>query len=388
MMLEGAGVQNSFLKDLVTLRNPTSRFSFLAYLKAKNRLHQFINLAQARTSRWEFNDYLRWVADHFDEFVRYDWEAVELVPNFEASGIARTVSVKAVNKAGERCSYITRNVVLGIGGRPRMLPDTVPPSPRVVHSSQFLRRFPGNLMGQPTPTSVAVVGGGQSGAELTKHLARVLPRAAVHWIVSESAPRPADDTPYINDIFMESEVDRHFDAQRRGDADYHAAFRNSNYGVVDADLLHSLYRLQYQEEARGRNRLHIHTRSRLLKAVEVNQRLLLKIGGPVTEVQADLLVLATGYHRDLPAEMAGDLSPLLERDTAGRLVIERGYRVSAKPGLAAGIYVQGVAEHSHGLGDTLLPVMPFRAERIARQVAASLSADPAQAHPLASPSFA
>jgi len=385
MMLEGAGVQNSFLKDLVTLRNPTSRFSFLSYLKAKNRLHQFINLAQARTSRWEFNDYIRWVADHFAESVRYDWEAVELVPNFEANGIARTVSVKAVNKAGERCSSVTRNVVLGIGGRPRMLPDLVPPSPRVVHSSQFLRRFPRILLDQPTPTSVAVIGGGQSGAELTQHLARELPMAAIHWIVSEPAPRPADDTPYINDIFMEPEVDRHFDAQRSGDADYHAAFRNSNYGVVDADLLHSLYRFQYQEAARGRNRLHIHTRSRLLGVAEENQRLFLEIAGPVTGLQADLLVLATGYHRDLPAELAGDLSSLLERDAEGRLVIERGYRVPAKPELAAGIYVQGAAEHSHGLGDTLLPVMPFRAEWIARQVAASLDADPAEARPLASP---
>ena len=388
MMLAGTSVQNSFLKDLVTLRNPRSQFSFLAYLKAKGRLHQFINLAQARTSRWEFNDYLRWVADHFAELVRYDWEAIELVPNFAADGVARTMSVTAVNKSGEQCSYVTRNVVFGMGGRPRMLPDIVTPSPKVVHSSQFLRRFPEIALDQPTPTAVAVVGGGQSGAELTQHLARELPQSAIHWIVSEAAPRPADDTPYINDIFMESEVDRHFDAQRSGDADYHATFHNSNYGVVDADLLHSLYRLQYQEAITGRNRLQIHTRSRLLAAFEKNQRLFLTISGPVTELQTDLLVLATGYHRDLPAEMTGGLSSLLERDAEGRLVIERGYRVSARPELAAGIYAQGMAEHSHGLGDTLLPVMPFRAERISQQVAAGLSADPAEACPLASPSFA
>jgi L-ornithine N5-oxygenase len=378
MMLDGAGVQNSFLKDLVTLRNPSSRFSFLAYLKEKGRLHRFINLAQMHTSRWEFNDYFRWVAGHFADRVGYGCEAVELAPDFGADGIARTVTVTTVDKAGDRRSHVTRNVVLGIGGRPRTLPGIVTPSPRVVHSSQFLDRFPDILSNRPAPAAVAVVGGGQSGAELTYHLARELPRTQVHWLVSESAPRPADDTPYINDIFMESEVDRHFDAQWRGETDFHFTLRNSNYGVVDVDLLHSLYRFQYQEAARGQERLHIHTRSRLLDASEENERLLLKIAGPVAELRADLLVLATGYDRDLPPEMAGALLPLLERDGEGHLIVERGYRVMTQPRLAAGIYLQGMAEHSHGLGDTLLPVMPFRAEHIARQVAAGRHADMAE----------
>lgn len=369
MMLEGAGVQNSFLKDLVTLRNPRSRFSFLAYLKDKGRLHQFINLAQMHTSRWEFNDYFRWVAGHFTELVRYGWEAVELLPNFDADGIARTVIVRTANGAGDRCSHVARNIVLGIGGRPRMLSDIVAPSRRVVHSSQFLKRVPELLMDRPAPAAVAVVGGGQSGAELTHHLAQRLPLTQIHWIVSEAAPRPADDNPYTNDIFMEAEVDRHFDARWRGETDFHSTLRSSNYGVVDVDLLHSLYRLQYQEAARGQDRVHIHTRSRLLAAFEQDERLLLRIAGPVTELRADLLVLATGFDRDLSSGLAGALRPLLDLDDDGRIVVEREYRLLTRPELTAGIYVQGMAEHSHGLGDTLLPVMPFRAEHIARQIA-------------------
>ena len=43
MLLDGATMQVSFLKDLVTLRNPTSRVRFLTYLHGQGRLVDFIN---------------------------------------------------------------------------------------------------------------------------------------------------------------------------------------------------------------------------------------------------------------------------------------------------------------------------------------------------------
>jgi L-ornithine N5-oxygenase len=58
-------LQISFLKDLVTLRNPTSPYSFVNYLKAHGRLVDFINLGTFYPCRMEFNDYLRWVAGQF-----------------------------------------------------------------------------------------------------------------------------------------------------------------------------------------------------------------------------------------------------------------------------------------------------------------------------------
>src|SRR5689334_11511943 len=42
MLLEDATMQVSFLKDLVTLRNPKSDFSFLCYLQSRDRLIDFI----------------------------------------------------------------------------------------------------------------------------------------------------------------------------------------------------------------------------------------------------------------------------------------------------------------------------------------------------------
>ncbi|WP_253261621.1 SidA/IucD/PvdA family monooxygenase, partial [Pseudomonas aeruginosa] len=64
-------LQISFLKDLVSLRNPTSPYSFVNYLHKHGRLVDFINLGTFYPCRMEFNDYLRWVAGHFAEQSRY-----------------------------------------------------------------------------------------------------------------------------------------------------------------------------------------------------------------------------------------------------------------------------------------------------------------------------
>jgi len=43
MLLPGARMQTSFLKDLVTPVDPTSPYSFLAYLVQKKRLYRFLS---------------------------------------------------------------------------------------------------------------------------------------------------------------------------------------------------------------------------------------------------------------------------------------------------------------------------------------------------------
>lgn len=58
MLLEDATMQVSYLKDLVTLRNPRSAFSFLSYLHDRGRLVDFINYGSAFPTRLEFHDYL------------------------------------------------------------------------------------------------------------------------------------------------------------------------------------------------------------------------------------------------------------------------------------------------------------------------------------------
>ena len=62
MLLPWTQSQVSFLKDLVTLRNPLSRFSFVNYLHSMGRLDDFVNMASFLPFRLEISDYLQWVA--------------------------------------------------------------------------------------------------------------------------------------------------------------------------------------------------------------------------------------------------------------------------------------------------------------------------------------
>src|SRR5687767_2698322 len=70
MLIEGARLQISCLKDLATLRDPCSRFTFLNYLRTVGRLNEFINLGDMRPTRTEFNDYLCWAAARVSTPVR------------------------------------------------------------------------------------------------------------------------------------------------------------------------------------------------------------------------------------------------------------------------------------------------------------------------------
>src|SRR5215472_2750488 len=125
MLLPDTTLQISFLKDLVTLRNPASRFSFLSYLRAQGRLHKFVNLRTFYPSRIEFDDYLRWAAGQVQHRVRYDVEVESIEPAPPApDGTTELLHVHARGHAGEPCDYLARSIVIATGGTPR-LPEQV-----------------------------------------------------------------------------------------------------------------------------------------------------------------------------------------------------------------------------------------------------------------------
>ena len=77
-ILPNVDMQISFLKDLVTLRNPCSSFSFINYLYEKNRLEDFINLRRFYTTREEFHDYFIWAANKVSCLVHYGSDVVSI----------------------------------------------------------------------------------------------------------------------------------------------------------------------------------------------------------------------------------------------------------------------------------------------------------------------
>ena len=71
LLFPDAESQVSFLKDLVTQRNPRSKFTFVNYLHSAGRLTDFINMGSFWPYRQEVSEYHRWVADQL-EMVRLE----------------------------------------------------------------------------------------------------------------------------------------------------------------------------------------------------------------------------------------------------------------------------------------------------------------------------
>ena len=376
MLLEDATMQVSFLKDLATLRNPCSAYSFVSYLHARERLVDFINFGSAFPTRPEFHDYLEWAAEGFTDRVDYGTEVVGMRLVDGPGGPADLVEVDLLGPDGP-VTERARTVVLGTGLVPHV-PEDLPLGERVWHSRDLLTR----LGGLPdAPRRVTVVGAGQSAAEVVDHLHRTYADAEVCAVFARYGFSPADDSSFANRVFDPDAVDDFFTAPREVKdrlLDYHG---NTNYSVVDPELIDSLYRRHYAERVAGRERLRFLNVTRVAgvtctdDGVEVELESLIE--GDRETLRSDLVVYATGYRTSDPLDMLGDAAEGWERDEQGRPGFHRDYRVKTPPEVTAGLYAPGATEHTHGLTSTLLSNVAVRAGEMVASIAALVAGTPA-----------
>jgi L-ornithine N5-oxygenase len=371
MLIDGTTMQVSFLKDLATLRNPTSRFSFLSYLHEKDRLIDFINHKCIFPSRIEFHDYLSWCAAQIPHQIHYGSEVVSGQP-VRRDGYVTHYEVMARDRGrNELVVTRARNLVIAPGLAPR-LPAGITPTRHVWHSHTLLEELA--KLAVAKPRRFVVLGAGQSAAEAVDYLHRSFGSAEVCALFPRIGYSQSEDSPFANRIFDPDTVDILHGAP--GDVKtalmrYHA---NTNYSVVNTDLIEELYRRLYQEKVQGVSRLRLINLSELASVrerpdgVEVTVRHL--PSGGLTTLEADALICATGYEPTNPLSLISEISPLLCRDGDGRLLVERDYRVAARAGAAGGIYLCGATEHSHGISSSLLSMAAVRAGEIVRSIAA------------------
>jgi L-ornithine N5-oxygenase len=370
MLIDGATMQVSFLKDLATLRNPTSRFSFIAYLHDKGRLIDFINHKCIFPSRIEFHDYLSWCAAQFPHQVRYGCEVVSGRPVMRGGNVTHYEVVTRDQRRDELVVTAARNLVIAPGLTPR-IPAGVTLSRHVWHSHTLLDELADLPVARPR--RFIVLGAGQSAAETVHYLHSSFADAEVCALFSRVGYSQAEDSPFVNRIFDPETVDVVHGAP--GDVKtalmrYHA---NTNYSVVDVGLIEELYRRFYQEKVQGVSRLRVLNMSQLARVrehqggVEVTVRHL--PSGQLSTLEADALICATGYVPTNPLSLISGVGPLLASDDDGRLLVERDYRVSTGSDVIGGIYLCGGTEHSHGITSSLLSMAAVRAGEIARSIA-------------------
>ncbi|MEV5528799.1 lysine N(6)-hydroxylase/L-ornithine N(5)-oxygenase family protein [Streptomyces prunicolor] len=377
MLIDDATMQVSFLKDLVTLRNPTSDYSFLCFLREQGRLIDFLNQKTLFPLRVEFHEYFEWAAERVSHLVSYGSEVVAVDPVRGDDGEIAYFDVTSRDPAGSGTTITrrARNISVAMGLEPHV-PPGLELAERIWHNSQLIPRAT-KLADEGKPVQRAVVlGAGQSAAEAVDYLHRTFPDAEVCSVFAKYGYTPADDSPFANRIFDPEAVDVYFSAPsevKQSLIDYH---RSTNYSVVDMELIEALYATAYREKVAGRERLRFLNVSRI-RAVDPASDGGLDIAveflptGEKQVLSADVLVLATGYRpRDL-SSLLGEAAKLCLRDDGDEVRVGRDHRVETVPEVTAGLYLQGGTEHTHGLTSTLLSTVAVRAEEIHRSVQAA-----------------
>lgn len=198
MLLPGTKMQITFVKDMATLRNPRSHFTFVNYLHQHDRLVTFTNLGTFLPQRIEYEDYMRWCANHFGAVVDYgrDVQKVDVGKTNPTTGAIETFQVSAVDpRTGHVSRLRTKHVVIAAGGRPN-IPKPLPTNhPRVIHSSQYATHIDSIFPAGSRPRRIVVIGGGQSAAEVFENVPSRFPGTQSVLVIRGAALKPSDDSP-------------------------------------------------------------------------------------------------------------------------------------------------------------------------------------------------
>ena len=370
MLLDGARMQVSFLKDLATMRNPSSQFTFLNYLLQAGRLSKFANLKTFYPSRREFNDYMQWVARQLgDDLVQYGTQVRSIEP-IEEEGQIQLLRIDYTDHSGRSGSLLTRDILFSTGPRPR-LPFPLDESLRPIafHSSEFLSRL--SQVKVRDGIRFVVVGGGQSAVECTLYLYSAFKNSQVTLCTRGHSLRPMDDSCFVNEIFLPENVAVWHSLDQETRATLLREYRHSNYACADRDLLDKLYEILYEQSfcEQEKSLIQIITGTELVSAEwnsgSIQCRLRSTYGDrPLQTVEADYVVFATGYNIELDPQLITKLRRYFVHGGDGRLVCDRQYRIVTTKDFLPRVIALGINEATHGIGDTLLSNMAVRAGEV------------------------
>jgi L-ornithine N5-monooxygenase len=371
LLLPWAKSQVSFVKDLVTLRNPRSRFSFLKYLHTVGRLDDFVNMGSFTPYRVEISDYLRWVAESLVKVrVELGRTCVAIEPVRGRNGVL----TGWLTRLADGTTIGSRYLVIGAGRDPYIPPVFARlPADRLIHSTQYRWRV--DALPKDRPRRVAVIGSAQSAAEMFRVLPEDLPGSDLTWIMRSIGLRAYEQNKFTNELYFSSFVDRFFDARPAGREQILEQMHRTNYSGIAPALLESLYGDLYLDRIAGNDTKRVITMAEVTEAREEDGEVVLELTdrrtGEVSEVRQDLVCLGTGFDREMPA-LIRDLGSRLGVD---RIAVDRDYRLLVEGRTNAACYLQGVNEATHGIADSLLSVLATRAADITEAVLAHRKAE-------------
>jgi lysine N6-hydroxylase len=358
LLIEGATLQVPFLADLVTLVDPTSRWSFLNYLREHDRLFPFYFSERFHVPRREYDHYCRWVATSLPS-CRFGSRVESITWN----GDTFTVTYRS----GDQTSAVhARHVVLGVGTEP-VVPAALAglTGKHVFHAAEYLD----HVADLADVRDITVVGSGQSGAEVFLDLLRRQPQARyrLRWLTRSRAFAPMEYSKIGLEHFTPDYV-RYFHGLPETTRDRLVGEQWQLYKGVSAATLAEIHDELYERGVGGGR-----ADAELMPGVAVERveptggRY--RLGCRHAEQEAefslvtDRIVLATGYAARTPS-LLDPLAELTGRDSHGRLRVGADYRVALPAEVTGSLFVQNAELHTHGVGAPDLGLGAWRSATI------------------------
>ena len=362
MLIEGTTLQVPFLADLVTLVDPTSRWSFLSYLRAHERLFPFYFAERFHVPRREYDHYCRWVAQALPS-CRFGTRVQSVC--FDPAGEVFVVQADAGPGSPGAASVTmrARNVVLGVGTEP-VVPEPLRPvlGKEVFHSADYLDA----VESLHDATDITVIGSGQSGAEVFADLLRRQDETGwrLHWLTRSPAFAPMEYSKLGLEHFT-PDYTRYFHRLPSATRDELVPSQWQLYKAISAETIAEIHGLLYERGIGGaRPDVTITPNVEVTAAAQLDSGLELSCThtqqGREFTLQTDRAVLATGYAPRRP-DCLQPLTGLLDLDAHGRYRVDERFRVALRRDVPAGLYVQNAEAHTHGVGAPDLGLGAYRA---------------------------
>lgn len=191
---------SAFMRDLITLRNPRSEYTFVNFLHKTNLLVAFTNASQLSTSRRLTARYMSWVAEKIQQlgWVSFNKEAVRITPSaIAANGKVSKWTVDLRARANGAASKITcKRLIIATGAQSQLTEALA--SPKLAFnilpmskSADLIER----IHNSDRPLNIAIVGADQESVELFEHLISAPGQHRATMMLKGSALRVEDGTP-------------------------------------------------------------------------------------------------------------------------------------------------------------------------------------------------
>jgi lysine N6-hydroxylase len=351
LLHSGVRMQTSWLKDLVSLVAPRHELTFLNYLVTTGRMYSLMNAQFDVIPRMEYVRYLSWAAGKLRNV------------NYGVTIDRISFDEGFVVYSQDRPMARSEHLVIGMGSLPVIPPGLSGlPGERAFIADHLADRL--DDMSADPDTTIAVVGGGQTGIEA---VLRLLGRGFtdIRWFGRRLWFDTIDDSPAANDVYRPA----HVEALQRLSLPTRRRVIESLNPTGDAltpGAMRGLYQANYDRMLElGRFPVTLYPARDVTSAEASGDDIVLHCQAleKHEDYRARIVVIATG-RANVAVPFDDDLRERVEVNPDGELVVESDFSVRWKGMNGHRMYALNRARMSQGLTDANLTLLPVRAATV------------------------